>query len=55
MIFNKDNTATIDEWQKGLEAIIADGTYAEILKKWDISSLALDEPGINLATTRPIE
>lgn len=55
MIFNKDNTATIAEWQKGLEAIIADGTYAEILKKWDISSLALNEPGINLATTRPIK
>jgi len=54
IIFNTDDTANLEAWQKGLEEIIADGTYASILKKWDISSLALDEPGVNLATARPI-
>ena len=32
---------------KAVEAIIADGTYADILKKWDISSFAITEPKIN--------
>lgn len=54
IIFAKDNTELQQAWKEGLEAIIANGTYAEILKKWDISDLALDEPGINLATSKPI-
>ncbi|WP_456696691.1 ABC transporter substrate-binding protein [Aeromicrobium sp. P5_D10] len=39
----------------GLEAIIADGTYAKIMDEWDLSDIALDKPGINLATERPLE
>lgn len=54
MIFANDNTELQQAWKGGLEAIIANGTYDEILKKWDISDLALKEPGINLATAKPI-
>lgn len=50
-----DNTELQDALLAGLEAIIADGTYAAILEDWGMSSLALEEPGINLATTRPLE
>ncbi|WBU37664.1 ABC transporter substrate-binding protein [Homoserinibacter sp. YIM 151385] len=38
-----------------LEAIIADGTYEEIMAEWGLESQVLLEPGINLATERPIE
>ncbi len=54
IIFNTADTDLQQAWKTGLERIIADGSYAEILKKWDISSLALTEPGINLATAKPI-
>jgi len=55
MVIAKDNVELQEALLAGLEEVIADGTYAEILEKWGMSSLALDEPGINLATTRPIE
>ena len=54
MVIAQDNTDLQEALLAGLEAVIADGTYAEILEKWGMSSLALEEPGINLATTRPI-
>lgn len=38
-----------------LEAIIEDGTYGDIMAKWDLTDISLDEPGINLATERPLE
>jgi len=39
-----------------LEAIIEDGTYDEIMDgKWGLSDLALATPGINLASTNPLE
>ncbi|MEH1016519.1 ABC transporter substrate-binding protein [Micromonospora sp. CPCC 206060] len=38
-----------------LEAIIEDGTYDKIMSKWDLKDIALDKPGINLATERPLE
>lgn len=38
-----------------LEAAIADGTYQEVMEKWDIDELALLEPGINLGEERPLE
>lgn len=38
-----------------LEAIIEDGTYEDIMSEWDLMDIALDEPGINLATERPLE
>jgi polar amino acid transport system substrate-binding protein len=35
-----------------LQELHTDGQYTAIMKKWDISSLALKAPGINLAATR---
>jgi polar amino acid transport system substrate-binding protein len=33
---------------KALTKLIDDGTYASIMKKWDLSDNALDKPGVNL-------
>lgn len=38
----------------GLKAIIANGTYAQILKTYNVASNALNEPGINLQTVKPL-
>jgi polar amino acid transport system substrate-binding protein len=38
----------------GLKAIIANGKYAAILKTYNVSSNALNEPGINLQTAKPL-
>ena len=38
----------------GLKAIIANGKYAAILKTYNVSSNALNEPGINLQTSKPL-
>ncbi len=35
-----------------LQELHADGGYAAIMKKWDITALTLKNPGINLASTR---
>ena len=53
-IFNKENTALSAAWLAGVKAIQEEGTYDAILEDWGISGLALDEPGINLATERPL-
>jgi polar amino acid transport system substrate-binding protein len=53
-IFKPADTDLQNAWLAGLKAIVGDGTYAATLKKWDIADLALTDPGINLATTRPI-
>jgi polar amino acid transport system substrate-binding protein len=37
-----------------LKSLRSDGTYDAILDKWGVRTLALDEPGINLATARPL-
>jgi polar amino acid transport system substrate-binding protein len=53
-IFNKENTALSAAWLAGVKAIHEDGQYDAILDEWGISGLALDEPGINLATENPL-
>jgi polar amino acid transport system substrate-binding protein len=55
MVIEKDNTELQEALLAGVEAVVEDGTYASILEEWGMESLALEEPGINLATTRPIE
>lgn len=52
---NKSNDQLQQAILAALQEIIADGTYGKILAKWDIQQLALNDPGINLATTRPIK
>jgi polar amino acid transport system substrate-binding protein len=38
----------------GLRAIQQDGTYDAVMAKWKLSALILKDPGINLATSRPL-
>ncbi|MFJ5954498.1 ABC transporter substrate-binding protein [Paenarthrobacter sp. NPDC092416] len=49
MIFNKQAPQLRDAFLKATEAIHEDGTYDEILKKWDVTVIDLPTPGINLA------
>lgn len=50
---NKDDPEMQQAILAGFEAITASGQYAEIMKKWGIEDLMIDEPGINLATQKP--
>ena len=54
MIFNKSATELQKAFFAALKAIIADGQYAAIMKKWQLPDLALTKPGINLAASDPI-
>ncbi len=49
--FNKNDPALRDAFLAALKAIHEDGTYASILKKWDVEVINLPTPGINLATS----
>jgi polar amino acid transport system substrate-binding protein len=49
--FSKDDTQLRDAFFAALKAIHEDGTYAKILKKWDVEVIDLPTPGINLATS----
>ncbi|MEU5162474.1 ABC transporter substrate-binding protein [Streptomyces sp. NPDC020875] len=44
---NKDNTALRDALKEAVDAIIADGSYAKVLKKWGAESGAIDKAAIN--------
>lgn len=44
----KEKTQLGEAILAGLEAIQADGTYDRILKKWNVETMALPTPGINL-------
>jgi polar amino acid transport system substrate-binding protein len=48
--FRKDDTATRDTFQAALKAIIADGTYDQILTKWNVPQGALKTALINGGT-----
>ncbi len=54
MVVPKDDRQLQKAMLASLEAIHADGTYDKILDKWKLHELALEEPGLNLATARPI-
>ncbi|WP_115787105.1 ABC transporter substrate-binding protein [Arthrobacter silvisoli] len=49
MTFNKQQTKLRDAFLSALKEIHKDGTYGEVLKKWDVEVINLDTPGINLA------
>jgi len=55
IVVDKDADDTAQALLGALEAIIEDGTYDKIMAEWDLQDIALDEPGINLATERPLE
>lgn len=54
IVINKSNPQLQHAMLAALKAVQADGTYAAVLKKWKVSTLALATPGINLATSRPL-
>ena len=37
-----------------LKAVYAEGAYEKAIARWNLHLLALKEPGLDLATTRPI-
>jgi polar amino acid transport system substrate-binding protein len=44
---SKDDTRLRDSVKEALEQLISDGTYEELLNKWDLGDLAIDEVTIN--------
>jgi polar amino acid transport system substrate-binding protein len=44
---SKDNTELRDALQKALQAVIDDGTYEKLLKKYDVPLGAVDEATVN--------
>jgi polar amino acid transport system substrate-binding protein len=53
-IFNKKNRDLAEAWLAAVKEIQKDGTYEQIMSEWGIDELILDEPGINLATEKPL-
>lgn len=49
IVINKDNKQLADALLAGAKAIKASGVYDQIIEKWELEQLRLDEPGINLA------
>lgn len=47
MVLTKDNTELRDALVKAWQAIIDDGSYAEVLEKWNLSGIAISEAGVN--------
>jgi len=54
MIVDKKNTQLAEALLAALKAVHKEGVYDLVMKKWDIEAIKLDEPGINLTTTRPL-
>ncbi|MGW3472606.1 ABC transporter substrate-binding protein [Saccharopolyspora sp. NPDC000995] len=50
-----DADGTAEALLGALTAMIKDGTYDKVMARWGIEEDALKEPGINLATTRPLK
>ncbi|MCB1485910.1 MAG: transporter substrate-binding domain-containing protein [Bauldia sp.] len=55
MVVKKGNTELAEALLAALEAVHEAGVYDQIMAKWGISALALDEPGINLAASKPLD
>lgn len=54
IVVGLDADDTAEALLGALEAIIEDGTYAKVMQEWDVEADSLHEPGINLATARPL-
>ncbi|MBS1890390.1 MAG: ABC transporter substrate-binding protein [Actinobacteria bacterium] len=53
-VVNKSEPELANAMLAGFKSLQADGTYKKILEKWKLPQLALEPPGLNLATARPI-
>lgn len=54
MVFKKDDMQLTQAVLAALKAIKDEGVYDKIMSKWGISALAIEEPGINLAASKPL-
>lgn len=54
MIVKKDDTELANALLAALKKVVDSGVYGQIWDKWKIGHAKLMDPGINLATTRPI-
>lgn len=54
MVVDKNNMQLAEALLAALKAVHDEGVYDFVMKKWDIEAIRLDEPGINLTTTRPL-
>lgn len=51
MVITKENTELRDALVKAWQSIIDDGSYAEVLAKWNLDDIAISEAGINAVDT----
>lgn len=51
MVLQKDDTELRDALVGAWQAIIDDGSYGEVLQKWGLEDIAVDEAGINAVET----
>ena len=54
IVLSKQSTQLAKALLAADKALVANGTYAKVLAKWQISPLALTTPGINLVKTNPL-
>jgi len=55
MVVQKDNMQLAEALLAALKAVHEEGVYDKVMEKWSISALGLKEPGINLASSNPLE
>lgn len=55
IVVKPDNQALAQSLLGALKILWANGEYARIMKKWDLEPVMLEQPGINLFTTRPMQ
>lgn len=55
IVVKKQDTELAEALRSALAAMVEDGSYSKIMKSWSLDDIALDTPGINLASTRPLE
>jgi len=53
-VLKKDDTALADALTASLKVVVAKGVYDKIWDRWEIPQAKLEDPGINLATRRPV-
>jgi polar amino acid transport system substrate-binding protein len=55
VVVKRDQAQLRDALHAALKGVFADGTYEKIMRKWEIPQDAwLDEPGLDLATKKPL-
>lgn len=47
MVVPKDQTQLLDALKQAWQAIMTDGSYKQVLDKWDLGDLAIDKPEVN--------